>query len=90
MLTFTSKYQGKFCNFYFHLSLETAFPGLKLTQIFSINVKTSFLENWKFNPGSSSPTHIPSRKDYPLNLTKYEKGKLKIPIFQSFSELGGI
>ena len=36
-LTFASGYLVKFCNFYPHLSLETVFPALKLTQICCIN-----------------------------------------------------
>ena len=39
----------KCCIFYPHLSLETVFPTPKLTQICCINMKISFLDNWKFN-----------------------------------------
>ena len=39
------KIPGTFCNFYPHFSLETVFPGLKLTQSFYINMKFSF--SWK-------------------------------------------
>ena len=39
LLTFASGYLVKFCNFYPHLSLETVFPALKLTQICCINMK---------------------------------------------------
>ena len=52
-----------------------------------------FLENWQFNKksGSPSPIHIPSLKDCPHSLTKYEsKRNSKIPIFQLFSELGEV
>ena len=48
LLTFASGYPVKFCNFYPHLSLETVFPALKLTQICCINMNISFLENWQF------------------------------------------
>ena len=48
-----------------------------------------FLENWQFSHGSPFPIHNPSQKDYPHNLTKYEKGNSKASIFQLFSELGG-
>ena len=48
-LTVVEGYQGKFGNFYSHLSLETVFPALKLTLISYLNMKISFLENWKFN-----------------------------------------
>ena len=33
---------------------------------------------------------MPRLKDYPHNLTKYERRNSKIPIFQLFIELGGI
>ena len=48
LLIFASVYQVKFYNFYTHLSLETEFPALKLTQICWINMKITFLENWQF------------------------------------------
>ena len=48
LLTFASGYLVKFCNFYLHLSCETVFPALKLTQICCINMNISFLENWQF------------------------------------------
>ena len=48
LLIFASVYQVKFYNFYTHLSLETEFPALKLTQICCINMKITFLENWQF------------------------------------------
>ena len=38
-----------------HLSLETVFPALKLTQICCINMKISFLENWQFNHKLTPP-----------------------------------
>ena len=41
--------RGTVCNFYSHLSLETVFPALKLTQNCCRNVKISFLENWQLN-----------------------------------------
>ena len=47
LLTFASVYPVKFCNFYPHLSLETMFPAVKLTQICCINMDISFLENWQ-------------------------------------------
>ena len=37
-LRFASGYPVKFCNFYPHLSLETVFPTLKLTQICCIKI----------------------------------------------------
>ena len=40
---------GKVCNIYSHLSLETVFPVLKLTQNCCINIHTFFLKNWQFN-----------------------------------------
>ena len=40
---------GKVCNIYSHLSLETVFPVLKLTQKCYINTHTFFLKNWPFN-----------------------------------------
>ena len=48
LLTFASVHLVKFCSFYSHLSLETLFPALKLTQICCINMNISFLENWQF------------------------------------------
>ena len=39
----------KVCNIYSHLSLETVFPFLKLTQKCYINTHTFFLKNWPFN-----------------------------------------
>ena len=48
LLTFASGYLVIFCNFYPHLSLETIFPALKLTQICCINMNISFLENMQF------------------------------------------
>ena len=54
-LTVVEGYQGKFGNFYSHLSLETVFPALKLTLISYLNMKISFLENWKFNRRLASP-----------------------------------
>ena len=86
MLTFASEHQGKLCNFYPHLSLETVFPALKLT-LCSINVNIFFLKDWQFNNGSPSPTHMSSLKGYPHNLTKYEMGNSKVPIFHLFREL---
>ena len=55
LLTFTSGYLVKFCNFYPQLSLETVFPALKLIQIFCINMNISFLENCHFNHILASP-----------------------------------
>ena len=55
-LTVVAGYQGKFGNFYSHLSLETVLPALKLTLISYLNMKTiSFLENWQFNRRLASP-----------------------------------
>ena len=67
----------KFCNSYPHLSLETVFPALKLTQIYCINM--SILENWLFNHKLAAPLLlVPSLKDCPCNLIKYEsKQKLE-------------
>ena len=54
-LTVVEGYQGKFGNFYSHLSLETVFLALKLTLISYLNMKISFLENWQFNRRLVSP-----------------------------------
>ena len=56
MLTFSSEYLVKFCNFYPNLSLETVFPALKLTQICCINIyDIAFPENWQFNHKLAPP-----------------------------------
>ena len=85
-LTFTSGYLVKFCTFHRHLSLETVFPALKLTQIFCINMSNSFLENWYLitNQKRGSSTHIPSLKQYPHNLTKYESKRVQKFLFSNF------
>ena len=81
MDTFGSGYLVKFCNFYPHLSLETAFSAFELTQICCININIYFLESWHF--GFPSIMHIPSLKDCLHNLAKYEsKQNLKILISQ--------
>ena len=51
----------KNCNFYPHLSLETVFPSLNLTQNCSI-----------INIGFLTQQHVPCQKDNPPNLTKHE------------------
>ena len=50
-----SRTTGKFCNFQLHLSLETVFPVLKMTQIYYINMSIFFLENWQSNHKLSLP-----------------------------------
>ena len=40
---------GKFCNFSPLLSLEIAFPALKLAEICYLNINISFLEKCQFN-----------------------------------------
>ena len=53
--------------FYPHLSLETVFPALKLTQIYWINMKTdNLITNWL------PLCYTNTLKDFPQNLTKYE------------------
>ena len=54
---------------YPHLSWETTSPALKLIKYCCLNVNISFLNAYSISP---CPTHIPCRKDYPHNLTKYE------------------
>ena len=79
---------GNSCYFHSHLSLETAFPALKLTQncYITMNLKTSKLILNCVRP--LSPTNLLYLKDYPHNLTKYEiKKTSKISISQLFSEL---
>ena len=50
-----------------------------------------FFEHWHFNNNNLPLLHIPSLKDCPHDLRKYEsKRNLKIPIFELFSELGEI
>ena len=93
LLRFASGYLVSICNFYPHLSLRTLFPALKLTQLCFINLNIFFfLENWQFNHKLAPlPLHIPSLKDCPHNLTKYEsKQNSEIPVFQLFSEFGDI
>ena len=92
LLTFESGYLVKFCNFYPHLSLETVFPALKLTQICCINMNIFFLENWQFNHKLAPPLlNLPSLKDCPHSLAKYEsKQNSKLSIFQLISEVGEI
>ena len=91
LLTFASGYLEKLCNFCPHLSLETVFPALKLIQIYCININISFLKKlaiFKSQIGSSSSTQIPSLKEYPHNLTKYEsKRNSIIPVLQFYGEL---
>ena len=53
---------GKFCDFFSHLSLETVFPALKLTQNYHKNIT---FENWQFShklgfPPSSINKHTVS------------------------------
>ena len=62
LLTFASGSLVKVCNFYLHLSLETVFPTLKLTQIGCINMKLPFLENSQFNHKLAPLLHISSSK----------------------------
>ena len=50
-----SGYLVKFCNFYPQLCLKTAFPALKLRQVFCKNMSISFLENWHFNHKLAPP-----------------------------------
>ena len=54
-LTFPSGWLVKFYIFYPHLSFETVFPVLKLTQTCCINMYISFLENWQFNHKLAPP-----------------------------------
>ena len=52
-----------------------------------------FLKNWQFNHklARASPTQIPSLKNGPYNLTKYEsKWNSDISIFKLFSKLGEV
>ena len=50
-----------------------------------------FFENWQFILKLAPLSFIPSLKDCPHNLTKYEtKRNSKVPIFKLFSELGEI
>ena len=68
---------GKCFNSYHHLSLETVFPALKLTQNYYIK-KYFFLGNWQFTHKLGLhlfPTNILCLKDYPHNLTKHMKSK---------------
>ena len=61
------------------LSLETVFPGLKLTQNCCINMSIALLKNWQFHCKLAP------------SLLQYEtKGESKISIFQLFIELGEI
>ena len=60
MVTFASGYLVEFFIFFHHLTLETLFQALKLTQMCCINMNISFLEHWQFNHkfAPPSPTHI--------------------------------
>ena len=82
---------GNFCYFYSHLSLETVFPSIKLTQIYYINMSIFFFlktGNLIFNCVPTSPTNTPHMKENPYNLTKYKiKETLKTQISQLFKEL---
>ena len=55
LVTVASGYLDTFYHFQPHLSLETVFPALKLTQICCINMNFPFLENWQFNHTLATP-----------------------------------
>ena len=67
----------KVCIFYPHLSLETVFLPLKLTQIFCINMNIYFLENWQFN-----------HKSVPHLLHTYQAWKTVLKIWQNLKVCG--
>ena len=67
----------KVCFFYPHLSLETVFLPLKLTQIFCINMNIYFLENWQFN-----------HKSVPHLLHTYQAWKTVLKIRQNLKVCG--
>ena len=76
LLTFASVYPVKFCNFYPHLSLETMFPAVKLTQICCINMDISFLENWQSLNHKLAPPLILTYQAWKSNLTIWQNMKV--------------
>ena len=93
LLTFTSGYLMKFCNFYPQLCLETVFPALKLTQVSCINMKISFLENRHFNHKLAPPlllTYQAWKNILIIWQNMKVRGIQKSLFFQLFRELGEI
>ena len=83
----TSAATRKLCNLQPHLSLETVFPALKLTQNCCLNYKHFFLKsvNLIINWLPISYAHV-LLKDFPYHVTKYEgMGTAKISFFKLFS-----
>ena len=76
LLTFASVHLVKFCSFYSHLSLETLFPALKLTQICCINMNISFLENWQFLNHKLAPPLLLTYQAWKSNLTIWQNMKV--------------
>ena len=75
-LTFASEYLVKFCNFYPHLSLETVFPALKLTQICCTNMNISFFESWKFLNHKLAPPFLLTYQTWKSDLTIWQTMKV--------------
>ena len=90
LLTFSSRYHGKFCNFYPHLNFVVVLPALRLTQILCINIKNSFLENWQFNHKLALPL-LCTYQAWKTILTIWQNmkvtGNQKTLIFQLFRNL---
>ena len=82
LLTYASVYLVKFCNFYPHLSLETVFPKLKLTQICCTNMNVYFLENWKFLKHKLAPPLLLIYQAWKSNLKFWQN--MKVSRIQKF------
>ena len=88
LLTFASGYLVKFFNFYLHLSCETVFPALKLTQICCINMNISFLENWQFLNHKLAPPILLKYQAWKSNPTMWQNMKVNgIEKFQFFNSI---
>ena len=78
----------KVCKIYSHLSLETVFPVLKLTQNFYINIHTFFLKNWQLNHKLVPLLRLQTYRAWKTMLTIWQNtNSTRLQTFQFFSSL---
>ena len=78
----------KVCKIYSHLSLETVFPVLKLTQNFYINIHTFFLKNWQLNHKLVPLLFLQTYRAWKTMLTIWQNtNSTRLQTFQFFSSL---
>ena len=78
----------KVCKIYSHLSLETIFPVLKLTQNFYINIHTFFLKNWQLNHKLVPLLFLQTYRAWKTMLTIWQNtNSTRLQTFQFFSSL---